>query len=148
MQVRQAQAADVSVIENLVERAYVPYIDQIGVRPGPLDDDYAERVRQGNAFVAVNGDAIIGLLVLIQYPDHLLVENVAVDPDRQSAGIGRDLLGFAEERAREAGTPELRLYTHARMERNRVFYLRLGFEQVDQRDEEGFDRVFFAKHLR
>jgi ribosomal protein S18 acetylase RimI-like enzyme len=138
----------VTAIAGLVERAYGSYIDQIGVRPGPLDDDYAERVREGNAFVAVEGEAITGLIVLIQHPDHLLVENVAVDPDRQREGIGRALLAFAEDIARCAGLTELRLYTHALMARNRALYVGLGYEELDRRDEEGFDRVFFAKHLQ
>jgi hypothetical protein len=33
------------------------------------------------------------------------------------------------------------------MTRNRALYARLGYEELDRRDEEGFDRVFFAKYL-
>lgn len=148
MKVRQAKAVDVEAIESLVERAYTPYIEEIGIRPGPLSDDYAERVGKGYAFLAVEGDVAIGLLVLIQRPDHLLIENVAVDPDRQGEGIGRALLDYAEGAARRAGLSELRLYTHARMTRNRALYARLDYEELARRDEEGFDRVFFARHLQ
>jgi ribosomal protein S18 acetylase RimI-like enzyme len=147
MEIRQAASVDVPVVEVLVERAYSPYIAEIGVRPGPLDDDYAERVARGGTFLAVEGKAVRGLIVLVEHSDHLLVENVAVDPDRQGEGIGRALLGHAEAVARAAGLAEVRLYTHARMTSNRALYLALGFRQVDRRDEDGFDRVFFVKPL-
>jgi GNAT superfamily N-acetyltransferase len=103
-----------AVIEAMVERAYTPYIDEIGIRPGPLDDDYAKRVAEGHALLAVKGEVAVGLLVLVPHPDYLLIENVAVDSARQGEGIGRVLLEYAEDAARGAGLSELRLYTHAR----------------------------------
>lgn len=112
-----------------------------------METDYAEKIGQGLVSVAEDGDAIVGLIVLVREPDHLLVENVAVVPERQSEGIGRALLTFAEGVAREAGTPTLRLYTHVKMTENLAFYPRLGYEETHRRTDDGFERVFFAKHL-
>ncbi|HEX7058446.1 MAG TPA: GNAT family N-acetyltransferase [Solirubrobacterales bacterium] len=93
MQIRSARPADVASIDDLVQRAYDPYIERIGRRPAPMDDDYAEKVGQGGVFVAEEAD-IVGLLVLSHQREHVLIENVAVDPDRQSEGIGRALLAL------------------------------------------------------
>jgi ribosomal protein S18 acetylase RimI-like enzyme len=118
-----------------------------------MNDDYGERVRRGLVHVAEGGDReasaeIIGLIVLVEMPDHLLVENVAVDPGRQGEGIGRELLAFAEERARAAGIDTLRLYTHEKMSENLAFYARLGYEEDERRYVEyGFYRVFLSKRL-
>jgi len=38
---------------------------------------------------AESGGAVRGVVVLVWEPDHLLIENVAVDPDFQGRGIGR-----------------------------------------------------------
>jgi GNAT superfamily N-acetyltransferase len=72
---------------------------------------------------------------------------VAVDPERQGAGIGRTLLERAEGRASEEGVDELQLLTHELMTQNRAMYARMGWEETEQRDEEGFSRVYFRKHL-
>lgn len=94
MRIRPATAEDLSAIERIVERAYGGYVERIGMRPGPMEDDYGERVREGLVSVAAD-KAVVGLIVLIREPDSLLVENVAVDPVRQGEGIGRALLAFA-----------------------------------------------------
>ena len=145
--IRPAIAADVAAIAAIVERAYGVYVERIGMRPGPMDADYAEKVRRGLVSVLEEDGVVVGLLVLVQMPDHMLVENVAVDPERQGEGVGRELLATAEERARQADLDEMRLYTHAKMTENRALYRHLGYEETGRRDEEGFDRVFLVKRL-
>ena len=147
MRIRPAKSAEAEEVHELAQLAYGHYVERIGVRPGPMDTDYAEKVAQGQVSVAEDAGAVVGLIVLIPEPDHLLVENVAVDPARQGEGIGRALLAFAEEVAREAGTPTLRLYTHVLMTENRALYARLGYEETHRRTDDGFERVFFAKRL-
>jgi len=137
---------DVSELADIVERAYSRYVKRIGRRPAPMDDDYAERIRRGQAFVAED-ILVTGLIILIGESDHVLIENVAVDPLHQGEGIGRALLGYAETSARALGRCELRLYTNAAMTENLALYVRLGYQVVDRRTENGFERVFFSKCL-
>jgi ribosomal protein S18 acetylase RimI-like enzyme len=146
VQIRPAHPADILVIRDLVQRAYGPYVERIGRQPAPMDDDYAEKVRQGHAFVAED-TGVVGLIVLIHKPDHVLIENVAVDPNRKGSGIGRALLAFAETSARKSGILTLRLYTNAAMTENLAFYPRLGYQEVDRRTDDGFERVFFSKRI-
>jgi ribosomal protein S18 acetylase RimI-like enzyme len=141
VRIRPAEPADVSAIAEIVERAYGVYIERIGLRPGPMDDDYPEQIRRGLVHLAED-DRVVGLIVLIERPDHLLIENVAVDPGRQGEGIGRELLGFAESAARRAGLDTLRLYTHEQMTENLALYARLGYREDERRREEVLDRVF------
>lgn len=148
MDPRRAVSAEAPSIRALVERAYAGYVERIGRRPAPMDHDYEERIAKGRVFVLEDGGQLVGIIVLEQGDDHLLVENVAVDPARQGEGIGRALLAFAEETARSAGLSVLRLYTNAAMTENLALYPRLGYEEVDRRTDNGFERVFFVKRLR
>jgi ribosomal protein S18 acetylase RimI-like enzyme len=147
MAIRPAQRDDVSAIRSLVERAYSPWVPVIGMRPGPMEWDYAELVAGGDVYVWTAPD-LIGLLVLRVTDDGaLMVENVAVDPAAQGQGLGRALLAFAEEQAVERGIDELRLYTHERMTSNIDLYSRLGWTEYDRVTEHGFARVFMRKHI-
>ena len=71
----------------------------------------------------------IALIELIPAPSHLLIENVAVLPDRHGCGFGGLLLRRADEIARSLGLLELRLYTNAVFSTNITFYARRGFEE-------------------
>ena len=146
MSIREADARDVPVIEQIVERAYEGYVARIGRRPSPMEQDYAERVASARVFVW-DEDGVKALLVLVPAADHLLIENVAVDPPAQGRGIGRRLMAYAEREAIALGLDELRLYTNAAMSENLALYPRLGYRETERRSEAGYARVYFSKRL-
>lgn len=116
-------------------------MQRLGLRPGPMDADYATAIGRGE--VHVTGDPI----ALRAEADHLAVDVVAVDPAAQAAGLGRTLMAFAEGEARRLGLPELRLLTNELMAENLRFYERLGFEEYDRRAEYETRRVYLRKRL-
>jgi ribosomal protein S18 acetylase RimI-like enzyme len=120
-------------------------VTELGIRPIPLDDDYAARVAAGQAWVA--GCPVEGILVLEEHPGHLLVDNVAVAPSAQGRGVGRALLAFAERHARELGLREVRLYTNERMTSNIALYRRLGYRDLAAETIDGRHAVWLAKPL-
>ena len=134
-------------MQRVVQEAYQKYVERIGGRPVPMDSDYEALVGQGRTWVADLDGEVVGILVLQDAADHLLVENVAVSPSAQRRGIGRRLLDHAEERARSAGLTEVRLYTHEAMTENIAYYPRRGFRETHRQAEDGFSRVFFTKLL-
>ncbi len=149
MIIRRASAGDVPALEDIVERAYGVYVERIGRRPGPMDDDYASRVTASDVFVADDGSGrVLGLIVLEPASDHLVIANVAVDPERQGDGIGRALLAHAEEFALEIGFQEVRLFTNVAMTENQRLYRRLGYREDGRQIEPDFQRVYFWKTLR
>ncbi len=147
MDIRPARFADAALLRELVERAYGGYVAAIGRRPAPMDEDYAAAIARATVLVAIEAGAIAGVIVLSEQGDHLLIENVAVEPVHQHAGIGRALLNRAEAIARERGLAELRLYTNEAMERNLRLYPRLGYRETGRRPGAGFRRVYFAKRV-
>ncbi len=145
LRIRPAAASDVVAIESIVERAYGVYVERIGGPPGPMHHDYAEKVRDCDVFVFDEDGSVAGLLVLIPEPNRLLLENLAVDPDRQGEGIGRALLDFAETRALDAGLEEVRLFTHVKMTENQALYRALGYSEYERMEGPGFELVFLSK---
>jgi ribosomal protein S18 acetylase RimI-like enzyme len=111
-------------------------------------DDYAARVSQDVVWVIEEANTVRGVSVLLPKPDHLLLENIAVDPAYHGTGLGRRLLVFAEAEAMRQGYRELRLYTHETMIENQRLYAKIGYEETGRRTEVGFERVFLRKRLR
>ena len=145
--IRAATAADVSVIEQIVEQSYRRYIPRIGKPPGPMLDDYGARVSAGVVWVIEEGANLAGIIVLLPGPDYLLLDNIAVTPARQGSGLGRRLLAFAEAAAVRRGYREIRLYTHQTMTENLHLYAALGYEETGRGTEAGYERVFMRKRL-
>jgi GNAT superfamily N-acetyltransferase len=112
-----------------------------------MDDDYAHHVAAGEVFVLDDHGAIAALVVLIEAEDHLLLDNVAVDPERHGGGLGRRMIAFCEQEARQRGHAELRLFTNERMQRNIVLYERLGFVETHRATVNGHRRVFMTKAI-
>jgi len=145
--IRAATSADVPAIANIVEQAYRHYIARIGKPPGPMLDDYAARVAEGAVWVLEEAAVIAAIVVLRPAPDYLLLDNIAVAPERQGSGLGRRLLAFAEAEASRRGYREIRLYTHQTMVENQRLYASIGYEETGRGAEAGYDRVFMRKQL-
>jgi len=144
---RPATTTDAAGIGECVRAAYCHYIERIGKPPGPMLDDYAEVVRNHRTYVIDDDGQIAGVLVLMDKEGGLLLDNVAVLPQRQGEGIGRRLVEHAESEARRLGHRHLDLYTHELMTENIAMYARYGYKEVDRRTERGFPRVYMRKRL-
>ena len=146
--IRSAQARDVDAVRQLVHDAYHHYIARLGKPPGPMLDDYALRIPEGQVWVLEDGGAVAGALVLEDANGNaLLLDNVAVASTAQGKGHGRTLVAFAEAEARRRGYSQVRLYTHVLMTENLALYGRLGFRETGRVTEKGYERVYMAKEL-
>ncbi|MGH2616177.1 MAG: GNAT family N-acetyltransferase [Thermomicrobiales bacterium] len=146
--IRAALPDDADAVRAIVQDAYGHYVARIGMRPGPMRDDYDRRIDAGQVWVLQEDGEIVGLVVLEDQPDALLLDNVAVAPAAQGKGFGRALIAFAEAEALRRGYGELWLYTHVLMVENIALYTRLGFAEIGRVGEKGFQRVYMAKRLQ
>lgn len=146
--IRKAVAADAGAVRAIVLAAYERYVALIGSPPGPMLDDYAARIAADQAWVLEDARGIAGVLVLEDDPDCCLLDNIAVAPDRQGAGLGRVLLDFAEQQALASGHRAITLYTNAVMVENIAIYTKRGYVERERRREKGFDRVYMVKPLK
>ncbi len=145
--IRRASAGDATAADEITSAAYRPYIERIGREPAPMSADFDALIAAGDVWVATDQERVVGVLVLRFQGTALLLESVAVDPARQGCGIGRALIDHAEQVARDAGLGAVDLYTNAHMTENLRLYPSLGYDLIECRREDGFDRVFFRKLL-
>lgn len=146
-EIRRARPDEAEAIRALVRRAYAKWIISVGIEPKPMRADYVRALAEHEIWAIDGMRGCIALIELKAEPDHLLIVNVAVDPDHQGHGLGRRLLDFAEQEAQRQGLLELRLYTNIRMSENRALYAARGYRETHQEQRGEYLIVHMAKAI-
>jgi ribosomal protein S18 acetylase RimI-like enzyme len=145
--IRCAAPGDHAAVVGCVDAAFEGFTARIGKPPAPMLADYRALIAAGRVQLLEAGGAVVGVLVTEPRPDHLFVDVVAVRPAAQRQGIGRRLMGFAEQEARRRGLAEVRLYTHQLMHGALALYRALDYEETGRRLEDGYARVYLRRLL-
>ena len=130
---RRAGPPDAEIVDALTKAAYAKWVALLGRKPRPMTADYKLAVVEHQIDLLDIEGRLAALIELCFEPDHLLIVNIAVHPDRQGQGVGRKLLDHAELVAKEASLAELRLYANSLMAVNIAFYLSHGY-RVDREE--------------
>lgn len=147
MEFRRARLADVVALEDLAQRAYSLYAPRMDRLPAPMTADYTAAVRTHQVWVAEEDDRVVGMLVLVPEGNAMLLENLAVHPDAQGRGLGRDLLTLADREAARQRMREIRLYANEVMTENLAYYPRHGYTETARAEQDGYHRVYFRKSV-
>lgn len=104
-------------------------------------ESLAEKAETEIAYVLIEDGALVGCIFLRPEADCLYVGKLAVAPGAKRRGIGRKLLGVAEDTARALSLPALRLETRIELTENHAVFGRWGFEKTAENAHPGFTRV-------
>lgn len=105
-------------------------------------ENLAEKARAEIAFVALDGDEIVGCLFCRPEPPACLyVGKLCVSPRAQGKGMGRMLLEQAEALARELALPALRLETRIELIANHAKFAAWGFVKTAENAHPGYSRT-------
>jgi len=144
---RRANAGDVAAVTALQRAAYAKNRPLLGVEPLPLLADYSKILAEYETWLHEGPNGLEGALILDPRKDDLLIWSISTAPQLHGRGLGRQLLAFAEERARAHGVDVIRLYTGEPLTHNIAWYERHGFAR--ERVEDMGDRraVHMVKQL-
>ncbi len=115
---RRAVIGDAASVTALVRAAYAKWAPVIGREPMPMRVEYERTILDHHLEVLVHAGAVVAVLEVIDRPEHLWIENVAVSPALQGKGLGRRLLVRAEELASMLGHNRIALLTNGAFEAN------------------------------
>jgi GNAT superfamily N-acetyltransferase len=145
--VRIAAEEDAASVKACVLAAFERYVERIGRPPAPMLLDFLAEIQAEHVWVALEEQSVVGSLVQYETERGFYIDTVAVLPKAQGTGVGKALLLFAEQEARQRGFASIYLCTNSKMTENQVLYPRIGYVEYERRHESGFDRVFYAKSL-
>ena len=139
---RKACQSDAAALAECIDRAYARYASQISDLPAVshgIEDDIANNV----VWLALRNSRIIGVVVLVDKEDHVVLANVAVDPRETGRGLGRALIRLAESETKKLCKYKIRLSTHVDMPENIRIYEHLGWRET----ERSGNKVLMEKQL-
>ena len=121
----------------LQHAAYAPNQVVLGVLPIPLQADYVSIFKTLEVWLAESPAGLDGVLILEPRTADLLIWSIATEPARPHTGLGRDMLAWAEVRARQLGCDTMRLYTGTVFTHLVQWYGRHGYatERIEQRPD-------------
>ena len=144
LQIREATLEDTESLKKCMESGYAPYQERMGgERLPPMDIDYSSEIENYPVWVVESQGQIVGGLIMVFEDGISSIANIAIDPKFQGQGIGGRLMRFAELKAKEKNTSELRLATHVLLSENISLYRHLGWEEIG-RDE---SKIFMKKEI-
>lgn len=145
LQIRVATADDLDDVRSCAHAAYSKYIERMDRDPAPMLADFANQIARGQVYVASRGTSFAGYAVFYGEGDHLHLESVAVVPAQAGKAIGKKLIEYVEQSARESGLHAVELYTNEAMTENLAMYPQLGYIETKRKQQDGFKRIFFRK---
>ena len=145
---RTALPEDAAAIRALVRAAYAKWVPIIGREPRPMTADYDAAIHDHRFDLIEEAGQLIALIETEARPDHLWIENLAVLPEAQGRGFGRQLLTHADMLALDAGFTELRLLTNGRMATNRALYRSHGYVETAEEPFMESSVIYLSKRLK
>ena len=140
--IRKATAHDAARIAAIARSAFSKYVPRLGREPAPMLADFAAHIANDLVVVIESAGELAGYVIAWPETDAYFIDNIAVDPARQSEGLGRSLIDYATNQAKRLNLPAVRLYTNAAMIENLSLYARLGFVETHRAIENGYHRVY------
>ncbi|MEM8774968.1 MAG: GNAT family N-acetyltransferase [Pseudomonadota bacterium] len=145
--IRPARTSDLHQLRYLAQTAFAPYALRVRGRREPLSADLRELVQSGQISVFVSSNAIRGFVCYRTDGPDVHIEALAVGNKYRRRGVGRQLLDKADRAGLRAGCRRAIFYTNAQMFENIAYFRAKGFEEVDRRQDNGYERVVLERYL-
>lgn len=144
--IRLARPSDLRRLGAIERSADTTYRDHFGAGAVPALElpptPGADRAGTGLLLVAAEGRTLVGFAHVVDHDGFAHLEQLAVHRDHQKRGIGRRLLGAAEEEARWSGHDVMTLTTYRDVPWNAPFYASAGY--VESEPTEHYQRRLLA----
>ena len=144
---RRATADDAARVGVIARAAFVKYIPRIGREPTPMLADFAAEIVAGRVTVIEAAGGVNGYMIAWPEADAYFIDSIAVDPERQGEGLGRNLIVHAATEAKRLRLPAVKLYTNVMMTENLSLYAHIGFVETHRAMEDGYHKVYMRWNL-
>jgi len=123
----------------------------------PREQDFIEDINQGELFVSVQEGEVAGFICINKVEpeeykglawslsqEALVIHRMAVSPAYQKLGIGAQLVGFADELAKQKQMKYLKIDTYSGNPKAQRLFEKLGYTFVGEMHFNGKEKAFYC----
>lgn len=139
---RIAPADDLCAVLSLIRAAFAGMegrIDPPSSMHALTEGEIARQAVEGEVWAI--GTPPLACVFLTPRAGSLYLGKLAVRPGHQGQGLGRQMVGVAEARARALGLPMLELSTRVELTENHAAFRAMGFSQTGSASHKGYNRI-------
>jgi ribosomal protein S18 acetylase RimI-like enzyme len=140
-QIREATAADASILVALIHAAFAEYRGRLNPPSGAHEEtqeSVARKLAAGFALLAFAGPNPAGCVFYDLEADFVYFSRLSVVPEFRRRGLGQLLIDEVEARARALNRRAVRLGVRMALENQRAYYQRLGYRTVEAKTHAGY----------
>ena len=141
--VQDADSVDFGILHKFIHAAFA-YMDGRIDPPSSLHrmtpDTLCEKAQTETLVLAHLESELVGCMFCRAHADFLYVGKVAVAPQHQGQGIGKQLFQVAFNLEDRLELPELELETRIELIENHQSFAKMGFKKTGTNSHEGYDR--------
>ncbi|GHO98226.1 N-acetyltransferase [Reticulibacter mediterranei] len=134
VEMKLASLDEMYLVHAVMRKAFEEYRDVLIPPSGALRESIEDIVKKtssgGRAMLAEIENVAVGSAQFTLHEDHIWVGRISVLPSHRSQGIGRQMMKYIEEYARQQGLNEARLGVRQSLPGNVSFYQKLQYEIV------------------
>jgi GNAT superfamily N-acetyltransferase len=134
IEIKLASLDEMYLVHAVMYKAFEEYRGVLIPPSGALRESVEDIVKKissgGGAVLAKIEDVAVGSAQFTLHEDHIRVGRVSVLPFYRGQGIGRQIMKYIEEYARQQGVNELKLGVRQSLPGNISFYQKLQYEII------------------
>jgi N-acetylglutamate synthase-like GNAT family acetyltransferase len=148
VRIRQAKKEDAVAIESVLRQSFAEYValytPEGYAATTPERDEIAARMEEGPAWIACDGEQIVGTVSVLLKPSGTYIRSMAVTPSARGFGIAKRLLSKIEQFAKTQASTRLFLSTTPFLNHAIRLYEASGFRRTNEGPHNLFGTPLFT----
>lgn len=144
---READEREAQGILDVMQTAFREYVGKLDP-PSGVHHETLESVKQkmqtGNFVLAEINDEIVGCVFYEKKGSYMDLGRLSVIPQHRNQGIGRMLIDYVEQKARQNQIPNVRLGVRVVLNTVRRYYEALGYKTISLESHGGYTEPTYA----
>lgn len=157
---RKAQLEDINEIMDIIGKAIPEMHSNYNYQWDefyPQEKDFLTDIQEGDLYVSERNGRLVAFICVnklepAEYSglnwssrkDVLVIHRMAVDPEHQSNGVGRDLMNFAEDLALKRNIEYLKTDTNSLNDKMKALFLKCGYNFIGEISFLGKETPFYC----